>query len=860
MVKGWSKIVVVFAVILAVFLCKNLLANQVETSNPSKEEVVRKVQTLQVPFIVNNGQVDERVIFYARTFGGTVFVTKDGEIVYSLPNGKGAGREENRGRKGYERKIMSGLHGQALLIRAESEFAANVYLPLFCVDNANCPPERVLAKSLLATYLPGMGKGTGKQDLSLSPHSYPGVLPANFHPPSEIQNPQSPIRGVALKEHLIGGKINEIKGGTSSVTIVSYFKGNDPSKWKSNLSTYEVVDMGEVFKGIGLRLKAYGNNVEKLFTVTPNANPEAIKLGISGATSLNVNKEGQLLAETELGQVKFTKPVAYQEIDGKRVEVAVEYSIQVSEEQEVRGELEPQNADWETLNSKSTYSFTVASYDRTKDLIIDPLQASTFLGGSNDDYGISLAIDASNYVYVTGGTISTDFPTKSGAYDTSFNGATAYGGDVFVSKLNSGLTNLLASTFLGGTGWDEGTSLALDPSGNVYVTGFTGSSDFPTTSGAYDVSYNGSTLDAFYGDAFVSKLDSGLTSLLASTFLGGSGSESADSIALYTTNDPTIPPIVEVYLLGATVSIDFPTTSGAYNTSFNGSNGSADVFVSKLNSGLTRLRASTFLGGSAEDVGFSLALDSSGNVYVTGFTGFAESSDFPITNGAYDTSYNGGFLGDGFVSKLDHGLTSLLASTFLGGTDWDESLSLALDSSGNVYVTGFTESTDFPTTSGAYDTSFNGRDDVFVSKLDTGLTSLLASTFLGGTDRESGNSLTLYATLGGNLNVYVTGFTSSADFPTTSGAYDTSFNGGSSYAGDVFVSKLDSGLANLQQSTYLGGNANDHGLSIALNSSGRVFVTGYTVSLDFPTVGGAYDTSINGYDAFVSKLDNNLSQ
>lgn len=224
-------------------------------------------------------------------------------------------------------KVVLGWHGQAPLVRAESECAVYVYSPLFRVDNANCPADRVLAKALLAAYLPGSQKETTHRVVSTPPTSNPGVLPANDNPHSKIQNPQSPIRGVALKEHLVGGKVNEIKGGAQSVTTVSYFKGNDPSKWKSNLSTYEVVDMGEVYKGIGLRLKAYGNNVEKLFTVTPDANPEAIKLGISGAKALRINEEGQLEADTELGPVKFTKPVAYQEIEGKRVEVECKYTI-----------------------------------------------------------------------------------------------------------------------------------------------------------------------------------------------------------------------------------------------------------------------------------------------------------------------------------------------------------------------------------------------------------------------------------------------------------------------------------------------------------------------------------------------------
>ena len=235
------------------------------------------------------------------------------------------------------------------------------------------------------------------------------------------------------------------------------------------------------------------------------------------------------------------------------------------------------------------------------------------------------------------------------------------------------------------------------------LTGETGSTDFPTTSGAYDASLNGGS------DVFVSKLNSGLTNLLASTYLGGFYYDVGDSIVLDTSG--------KVYVMGETFSSDFPTKSGAYDTSYNSGYAVSDVFVSKLNSGLTNLLASTYLGGTNDDYGSSLALDASGNVYVTGAT---HSSDFPTKSGAYDTSYNSGYaVSDVFVSKLNSGLTNLLASTYLGGSDSDDSNSLTLDTSGNVYMTGYTISTDFPTTSGAYDTSFNGvYYDVFISKLD----------------------------------------------------------------------------------------------------------------------------------------------
>ncbi|MCK6469305.1 MAG: SBBP repeat-containing protein [Candidatus Brocadia sinica] len=700
--KRWNGVFVApMVMFVTIFLGNIFLFAQAGTGKPSKEDVMQKAQKLRMPFIANEGQTDKGVAFYAQTFGGTVFVTKDGEIVYALP-----GRGDDAGNKG---------DGPRINVRETAFYAKSEILDLFLISCRE-PVSRIVYA---------------------------------------IQQPefQTPKSGIALKEELVGGKINEIQGMDKTATKVSYFKGSDASKWKQGISTYDVVTLGEVYKGIDVTLKAYGNNVEKLFCVKPGANSDQIKIKLGGARELRVNKDGQLEAETELGPVKFTKPVAYQEIDGKKVDVEVDYTI-----------LNPNS---KIQNPKSAYGFKVASYDKTKDLIIDPLLASTFLGEyyfQQLSYNDTIALDASGNVYVTGETVSSNFPTTPGAYDTSIDGF-----DVFVSKLDGGLTTLLASTFLGGSQGEGGPSLVLDTSGNVYVTGGTYSSDFPTTPGAYDTSFN----SYFSGDAFISKLDGGLTTLLASTFLGGYDNDGGSFLVLDASGN--------VYVTGGTYSSDFPTTPGAYDTSFN-SYSSGDAFISKLDGGLTTLLASTFLGGSNGEVGSFLALDTSGNVYVTGDTA---SWDFPTTPGAYDTSFGDGGI---FISKLNGGLTTLLASTFLSGSDGggSRSRSLALDTEGNVYVTGETYSSDFPTTPGAYDTSLN-ETDAFISKLNGGLTTLLASTFLGGYYYETGQSLALDT----SGNVYVMGFTMSPDFPTTQVAYDTSFNG---YR-DFFISKLDGNLS-----------------------------------------------------------------
>jgi hypothetical protein len=496
--------------------------------------------------------------------------------------------------------------------------------------------------------------------------------------------PASPhkTKGWSVKEIFLNAKKTKAVGTKEAETKVSYFKGADPANWRSTLPTYNEVSLGEVYDHIRLNLRAYGENVEKIFIVEKEGNPEKIAIRLEGTKGLKVNKQGELEIESGIGTVKMTRPVAYQEVNGTRIEVAVGYTITASA-------------------PYYEYGFKVNAYNRNYPLIIDPLLASTYIGGSDRDYAYALALDSSGNVFVAGYIDSYDYPTTPGAYDTSYNGV----GDAFVSKLDNTLTSLLASTYIGGSSVDYAYALALDSSGNVFVAGYTDSYDYPTTPGAYDTSSNG-VGDAL-GDAFVSKLDNTLTSLLASTYIGGSNYyDWAYALALDSSGN--------VFVAGWTTSSDYPTTPGAYDTSYNGV---SDGFVSKLNNTLTSLLASTYIGGSDVDWASALALDSSGNVFVAGHT---DSYDYPTTPGAYDTSYNGVI--DVFVSKLNNTLTSLLASTYIGGgSDVDYAYALALDSSGNVFVAGFTYSYDYPTTPGAYDTSFNGTIDAFVSKLDNDL-------------------------------------------------------------------------------------------------------------------------------------------
>jgi hypothetical protein len=624
---------------------------------------------------------------------------------------------------------------------------------------------------------------------------------------------RSIVKGYAIKETIEGIENSDIDGIDATATRVNYFKGNKED-WTSNITTWNKVSFGKVYSNIDMELRAYGNNVEKLFTVHPKGKVSDIKMRVEGTEGIFVNRNGELEIETELGNIIMTKPEAYQEIGGKMVQIAVNY---VTSDKKLPGH-----------DSKFTYGFKVGEYDRTKNLVIDPLLASSFAGGSYDDMGGSVAIDSSGNVFVAGYTNSSNYPTITGAYDVSYNGDK----DIFILKLNNTLGTLMASTYIGGSNNDRAFSMAIDTSGNVFISGYTYSSNYPATPGAYDTSRN----DTVFCDVFISKLDNTLSTLLASTFIGGRFYDSASSII--------IEPSGNVLITGYTMSVNYPTTSGAYDNAHNDS-GQNDVFISKLNSTLSTLLASTFVGGNAGDSAEALVVDPSGNIFITGTTW---SSDFPTTPGAYDPYYSAE--GDAFVSKFNSTLSSLLASTFIGGVSTNYGYDIAIDQSGNILVTGETyafPTPDFPVTTGAYDTSPNGKGDVFISKLNSTLNTLLASTLIGGVLNDNVRSMSIDQ----SGDVVIAGYSESGNYPTTPEAYDPSHNGGY----DFYVSKLNSALNILQYSTYIGGTDADYAYSMAIDTAGDVFIVGSSNSAGYPTTPEAYDTTYTGgTDIIISKL------
>ena len=382
---------------------------------------------------------------------------------------------------------------------------------------------------------------------------------------------------------------------------------------------------------------------------------------------------------------------------------------------------------------------------------------------------------------------------------------------------------------MGGSSGDGGFSIAIDAGGNAYITGYTASLDYPTTSDAYQTVYG-----TGYSDAFVTKLNSTGSALVYSTYLGRDDNNGGFSIAIDASGN--------AYITGSTSSSNYPVTSGAFQTSGGGTN--SDAFVTKLNSTGSALVYSTYIGGNDEDSGNSIAVDTSGFVFITGYT---ISTNYPTTLGAYKTN-GGGSNNDVFITKLNQEGNALVYSTYIGGSNDDFGYSIAIDADGDAYVTGSTSSSNYPATAGVYQDTIIGYSNNFVTKLNPTGSALVYSTYIGGGSNDNGNSITIDA--GGNA--YITGSTSSFDYPTTPGVYQTTLGG--NYA--AFITKLNPTGSSLVYSTFVGGGNFDYSYSIALDTSRNVYITGYTNSSDYPTTEGAYQTSGGGSnsDAFVTKL------
>jgi len=583
---------------------------------------------------------------------------------------------------------------------------------------------------------------------------------------------------------------------------VNYFIGNDKSKWRSNIPTYGAVTYKDVYKNIDIKFYGNNKNIEHDVIVHPGGDFSLVKFTYEGVKGLKVTEKGNLEVTLNHGKIIGQKPVIYQELKGKRVAVEGAYRI-------LKGE-----------KGAFTYGFLVASYDHTKDLVIDPVLVwSTYLGGFDYDSGLGIAVDNTGAAYVTGDTLSTDFPLMNPIQGTyGGEGRVLPGGDAFVTKINPAGSALIYSTYLGGSDQDNGTNIAVDSAGSAYVTGYTSSTDFPLMS-PIQATLGGAS------DVFITKISPAGTALVYSTYLGGFDYDFGSHNAVDSTG--------AVYITGQTTSMDFPLVAPIQAT-FGG--GFADAFVTKINPAGSLLVYSTYLGGLDYDYGLGIAIDNTNAAYITGQT---LSMDFPLV-GPIQAQRRG--WQDAFVTKINPAGSLLVYSTYLGGFDADFGSGIAVDSTGAAYLTGWTTSMDFPLVAPIQATFGGGIADAFVSKINPSGTALIYSTYLGGLDIDEASGIAVDSAGA----VYLTGWTYSTDFPLMRPRQAT-LRGWQ----DAFVTKVNPAGSLLVSSSYLGGSYEDYGLGIALDSSGNAYVTGQTDSSDFPlsnplqaTLGGTSDAFI----------------
>lgn len=616
------------------------------------------------------------------------------------------------------------------------------------------------------------------------------------------------MAGTVLRMQLVdSARDAQIQGLEELPGKVNYLRGNDSAQWLTNVRTYKRVKYTAVYPGIDLIYYGRPQQLEYDFEVAPGADPSTIKLAFAGVDDATVDARGDLVLNATDGHLLLQKPVIYQ-LDGVRRETVEGGYVHKSTQQ---------------------IGFRVGAYDRARPLIIDPvLSYATYLGGSGEDRGEGIAVDASGAAYVVGSTTSTDFPTTNALQPTQHGGNQ----DVFVAKLTADGTALVYATYLGGSGIDGGSSIAVDSVGVAYITGQTSSTDFPTVR-ALQGSRRGEI------DAFVAKLSSNGSQLIYSTYLGGNGEELDPAIAV----DPT----GAAYVTGITTSPNFPAVSAFQPASIDvlcEPLTCSDAFVAKLIPDGSALAYSTYLGGSGPDFGLAIAVDSHGAAYVAGDT---RSVDFPAVNPLQPHT---GFEQDAnaFVTKFAPSGRTLVYSTYLGGSRFDRAVGIAVDASGAAYVTGDTDSSDFPTENALQPVYGDGRD-IFVAKLPPEGGRLVYATYLGGNNFDVGNGIAVDAAGA----AYVTGTTFSPDFPTVKPMQPTCASCVVAGASDAIVAKLRPDGAGLLHSTFLGGSSLDEGSSIAVDLMGAAYVTGATHSLNFPTV-QPLQATVRGADAFVTKF------
>ena len=672
-----------------------------------------------------------------------------------------------------------------------------------------------------------------------------------------------------VRMQFIGANLQAQLRGTAELPgKINYLTGNDPARWQTRLPLFARVRVEEMYPGIGLVYYGNQQHLEYDFEIAPGANPDAVRIHFDGVDKITVNPQGGLVLSVGRGEIQQPRPVLYQTVNGVRQNITGGYR----------------------LVDAHTIAFDVGSYDHGQALVIDPvLLYSTYFGGDSGDIAWAVKLDTNGFVYIAGQTFSTRFTNNvplstPGAFQPNFQGGNL-AGDAFVAKLDHLGQNLIYFTYLGGSGNDKASSLAVDGLGHAYVAGYTDSTNFPTVNAPYP-RISGSLipqLGNYPVDAFVAELDGDGANLIYATYLGGNAIDIANGIAL--------DPAGDAFVTGVTYSTNFPTTSDARQRQFQGTNSAfssffnANAFVTEIPAGGgTNLIYSSFLGGTNYDVGTAIAIDDATNIYVAGYTA---STNFPTANAIYQqivqTNFagttnqvlvtnlvNGYFLNsattnrsgafDAFVVKFAQAFSNQVYSTLLGGTNNDMALAIAADNNGAAYVTGWTISTNFPTT-------------VTITNLHNGLTNniglataVVTNAFLTKITNGAQAGIAYSAVFGGTHiaidigygvaldpagNVFVTGGTSSTNFPTLNApGYLHPTNSGKS---DVFVMAFNTNATALLYSAYLGGSDNDFGYAIAVDTN-NAYVVGQTVSKDFPTVSALHSARNGTNDAFLAEI------
>jgi hypothetical protein len=617
----------------------------------------------------------------------------------------------------------------------------------------------------------------------------------------------------------------------------NYFIGNDPKEWRTNIAQYAKVRYQNVYPGVDMVYYGNQRQLEYDFIVAPGSDPEKIRLRFKDVEKVKIDNKGDLVVEVLDGEIRNQRPIFYQKEDGNKKIIAGNY----------------------VLKGKHEVGFQVDDYDSSKPLIIDPvLLYSTYLGGSDVDGPLGIAIDSEGSAYVAGSTTSTNFPTANPLQPNKRNGA-----DIFVTKINPAGNMLVYSTYLGGTSNqfgnfdDVATDIALDSEGNVYIGGNTYCTDFPTVNAfrSTGTCFCSPECVCTFSDSFVTKLNSTGSALLYSTYLSGSYTESLNAI--------TVDSDGNAYVTGYTASVDYPKRNplqGLFNGTGDVFNATGDAFIAKFNTnavGDSSLVYSTYLGSSGDEGGSDIAVDMDGNAYVIGST---NSDNYPTTANAFQPTaplptlpLNDPNLADVdvFLAKLSAEGNSLMYSTYIGSNGYEYSNAITVDSSGNAYITGYTDSTTFPIAN-PLQATFGGATDVFIIKLNTnteGIGSLVYSTYLGGSDNDSSSDIAI----DGCGNIYVGGITDSSNFPTMN-PFQATLSGVS----DSFLAKLNATGSRLLYSTYLGGSSSDGIVGLAVDSVGNIYLAGYTISTNFP-LSSPLQTSCNGCgnsfgDAFIAKM------